>query len=56
MTNGSLKSKLAAMVRTGSRQQNIAPNRIILPILGLTGRRDKWYPRGVKSSLLSKAF
>lgn len=56
MTKGSLKLRLAAMVSTGSRQQNRAPNRIIFPMCGSTGNRAKWTPRGVNSSCLSKAF
>lgn len=56
MTKGSLKLRLAAIVRTGSKQQNKAPKRIIFPICGSTGNRAKWTPSGVSSSCLSKAF
>jgi len=56
MTKGSLKLRLAAIVSTGSRQQNKAPKRIIFPICGSTGNRAKWTPSGVSSSCLSKAF
>lgn len=56
MTKGSLKLRLAAMVSTGSKQQNRAPKRIIFPMCGSTGNRAKWTPRGVNSSCLSKAF
>ena len=38
ITNGSLKPMELAMVSTGSRQENIAPNKMILPIRGCTGR------------------
>lgn len=44
------------MVSTGSRQQNKAPNRIILPMCGSTGSRARCTPRGVSSSCLSRAF
>ena len=40
--NGSLKPRLEATVSTGSRQENIAPNRIILPTFGLTGNVARW--------------
>lgn len=56
MTKGSLKLRLAAIVRTGSKQQNKAPKRIIFPICGSTGNRAKCTPSGVSSSCLSKAF
>lgn len=56
MTKGSLKLRLAAIVSTGSKQQNKAPNRIIFPICGSTGNLAKWTPRGVNSSCLSKAL
>lgn len=56
ITKGSLKLRLAAIVSTGSKQQNKAPKRIIFPICGSTGNRAKWTPSGVSSSCLSKAF
>ena len=42
MINGSLKPRLAAMVRTGLRQENMAAKRMIFPIRGLTGRLARW--------------
>lgn len=56
MIKGSLKLRPAAIVRTGSKQQNKAPNRIIFPMCGSTGNRAKWTPRGVNCSCLSNAF
>ena len=56
MTNGSLKPRALAMVRTGSKHEKTAPNSIIFPILGFTGRLARWCPRGVSSSSTVKAF
>jgi len=42
MTKGSLNPRATAMVRTGSRQENMAAKRMILPIRGLTGRLARW--------------
>ena len=55
-TKGSLNPKTDATVRTGSKHENIAPNKMILPTLGFTGKAAKWWPRGVKSSFASSAF
>ena len=57
--NASLKLKLAATDRTGSRQENIAPIRIIFPVWGSNGSWARWNPSGVNSSpppLSSKAL
>ena len=56
MVNGSLNPRAEATVSTGSRHENIAPNRIILPTLGSTGSFAKWKPSGVKFSFSSNAF
>ena len=41
IVNASLKLRLAATVRIGSRQQNMAPNSIIFPVCGSTGMRAR---------------
>ena len=40
-TKGSLNPKTDATVSTGSKHEKIAPNKIILPIRGLTGKAAK---------------
>lgn len=40
-TKGSLNPKTDATVRTGSKHENIAPNKMILPTLGFTGKAAK---------------
>ncbi len=55
-TKGSLNPRAEATVSTGSTQENMAPKRIIFPSRGATGSRAKWWPRGVSSSSLSRAF
>ena len=40
-TKGSLNPKTDAIVSTGSKHEKIAPNKIILPIRGLTGKAAK---------------
>lgn len=56
MKKGSLKLREAAIVSTGSRQPNRAPNRMSLPMWGSTGRRARWKPNAVRFSLWSRAF
>ena len=45
----------AAMVSTGSRQENIAPYNIIFPSRASTGSSARWCPSGVSSSCTSTA-
>lgn len=52
---GDLKLRQAAIRQIGSRQPNMAENRIILPVWGSSGSRARWYPKGSNSSLSSKA-
>ena len=42
ITKGSLNPSVLAIVNTGSKQENIAANNIILPTLGWTGRLARW--------------
>lgn len=56
MMKGSLKPRLLAMVSTGLRQENMAANRMIFPMRGLTGRLARWYPRAVRFSSSSSAL
>jgi len=54
-TKGSLKPNTAHIVSTGSRQDNMAPNKMAFPIDGLTGSIARWYPNAVNSSFESNA-